>query len=213
MKLNELKNFVCHTCKRNPTATEIDEMKMATEWEHIKFDEIIWTCLACLADYDENTKPPPVKHEGSVMSYEEIPSPMRNAIGVFEMLRRFGFPSEDIYFHVREDKMFFVILQTQGKIFRIDTGIIKEGTRDEAEDKWRQVTGSMRRINKDDLDRILAESPAYQRSMDFARVLEMKGIRIPDSRIRLLLDVTGSGLVEDTDPVTGKVRRVYDKRN
>jgi hypothetical protein len=58
------------------------------------------------------------------MTRDEIHPAMRQALGAFEVLRRFGFNSADIYFHQNADDtpggpephgMMFVVLDTGGK--------------------------------------------------------------------------------------------------
>ena len=66
------------------------------------------------------------------MTYDEIHPAMREALGAFEVLRRFGFKSEDIFFHQNADEppgpepfgMMFVVLKTRGKSFSIRVGVV-----------------------------------------------------------------------------------------
>lgn len=123
------------------------------------------------------------------MKYAEIPRPMRDALGTYEMLRRLGFPSNDIHWHHNGDEppgspeprgMMFVVLQTQGKSFTMRVGIV-DTTYDAWRDKWFAVMQALldNAISDKDYGRLLSESEAYRNTDALCVAIRAKDIRIP----------------------------------
>lgn len=132
------------------------------------------------------------------MNYSDIPRPMREALGAFEMLRRFGFPSADIFWHQNESAdpggrepagMMFVVLRTQGKDFTLRTGVVPTSY-DEWCKSWQAVMQALLagEIAQEERNRMLEESEAYQRWRDLARAIRAKGIRLPKPDVAVLSD-------------------------
>jgi len=115
------------------------------------------------------------------MKYGEIPEPMRNALGTHEMLRRLGFPTDDIFWSLRVDKMMQIVLQTQGKDFTIDVGFLPRMTHEQWEKRWRSVMDALlaNQISKHDYARLLSECEAYQHTANLVVAIKSKGIEIP----------------------------------
>jgi hypothetical protein len=131
------------------------------------------------------------------MKYQDIAKPFREALGTFEMLRRFGFKSDDIYFHVNPDNVFFVILRTQGREFSMDVGPVRGMSPDQAEEAWKMVATALNQIaiRDQDLARMVEESMAFRETTTLAVVIHNKGIRIPDARARLVAEtMAGTGV-------------------
>ena len=126
------------------------------------------------------------------MTYDEIHPAMREAIGAFEMLRRFGFKSDDIYFHQNADEppgpepkgMMFVVLKTQGKSFSIRVGVVDLPYAAWV-DAWKAVAqaGLDKRI--EEADRVVEESEAFQNKVRMMMAIQAKGIRVPAAQRHL----------------------------
>lgn len=121
------------------------------------------------------------------MTYDEIHPAMRAALGTFEMLRRLGFKSADIFFHQNANEptnpleprgMMFVVLKTQGKEFTIRVGLV-ESTYEAWVDEWQAVVAAALEHRIEEADRIVEESEAFRRKVDFLLAIRAKGIRIP----------------------------------
>jgi hypothetical protein len=120
------------------------------------------------------------------MTYDEIHPAMRGALGAFEMLRRFGFKSDDIFFHQNagdppgpEPKgMMFVVLRTQGKSFAIRVGVV-ELTYAAWVDAWKAVATAALEKRIEEIDRIVEESEAFQVKVRMMMAIQAKGIRVP----------------------------------
>jgi hypothetical protein len=121
------------------------------------------------------------------MTYDEIHPAMREALGAFEMLRRFGFASADIFFHQNAAEppggpeprgMMFVVLQTQGKEFSIRVGVV-----DTSYEAWRSAWGAVATAARDrrveEVDRIVNESEASIHKVRLMMAIQEKGIRVP----------------------------------
>lgn len=115
------------------------------------------------------------------MKYREIPPPMRNALGTFEMLRRMGFAAEEIRWHLGEGQMMFVVLQTQGQTFAIRVGVLDGYSDERFEAEWTKIAAALvsGAISDGDYSRMFAECEAYTQTGDLALALDAKGIRIP----------------------------------
>jgi hypothetical protein len=114
------------------------------------------------------------------MKYTEIPEPMRNALGTFEMLRRLGFESKDIYWDMQPDTMMQVVLRTQGKQFAIDVGFLHM-TKAKFKTKWTAVMDALTagQIPENDYWRLFQECEAYRLTDDMVEAMKRKGIRVP----------------------------------
>lgn len=126
------------------------------------------------------------------MTYDEIHPAMREALGVFEVLRRFGFKSEDIFFHqnskdaIRPEPkgMMFVVLKVKGKDFTIRVGVVDLSYEDWAA-RWRAVAVAASERDIPDIERIVGESEARRTMVRLMIAIQDKGIRVP---------VTGMGM-------------------
>jgi hypothetical protein len=139
------------------------------------------------------------------MTYDEIHPAMRAAIAVFEMLRRLGFKSDDIYFHRNETEhptglepagMMFVVLQTQGKEFSVRVGVV-DGPNEAWAVTWKRVATAFRdgKVSAKDRSRVLVESEAYQEWRGLVAALRHKTIHVPtvdETVLSLLFDVNPS---------------------
>ena len=120
------------------------------------------------------------------MTYDEIHPAMRGAIGAFEMLRRFGFKSDDIFFHQNADDppgpepkgMMFVVLKTQGKTFSIRVGVVDMAYAAWA-DAWKAVATAALEKRIAEYDRVVEESEAFQSKVRLMMAIQAKGIRVP----------------------------------
>jgi hypothetical protein len=121
------------------------------------------------------------------MTYDEIHPAMCEALGAFEMLRRFGFASADIFFHQNAAEppggpeprgMMFVVLQTQGKEFSIRVGVV-----DTTYEAWRSAWGAVATAAAEKqieaADRIVTESEAFRLKIPLMLAIQAKGIRVP----------------------------------
>lgn len=132
------------------------------------------------------------------MTYDEIDPAMRQAIGAFEVLRRFGFRSEDIFFHQNDEaesrasggreppRMMFVVLKVKGKDFTIRVGVVDLPYEAWAK-RWTEVATAARdrTIPPEELDRIVDESYARRIMVQLMMAIQDKGIHVP---------VTGMGM-------------------
>ena len=121
------------------------------------------------------------------MTYDEIHPAMRTALGTFEMLRRFGFVSADIFFHQNANEppnpleprgMMFVVLRTQGKEFTIRVGIA-EMPYEAWVEAWEAVVAAALEKRIEEADRIVEESEAFQHKVQLLLAIQNKGIRVP----------------------------------
>lgn len=127
------------------------------------------------------------------MTYDEIHPAMRAAIGAFEMLRRFGFESGDIFFHQNAGDpmvgpepmgMMFVVLKTQGKDFTIRVGLV-ETTYESWVGAWGAVATAALEHRIEEIDRIVEESEACRYKVQLMMAIQDKGIRVPVMNRRL----------------------------
>ena len=127
------------------------------------------------------------------MTREEIHPAMREALGAFEVLRRLGFESADIFFHQNASDavvgpeprgMMFVVLKTQGKSFAIRVGVV-DLPYDAWVSAWQAVAtaASERRIAG--VDRIVDESEARRNMLPLMVTIQAKGIRVPAAQRHL----------------------------
>ena len=123
------------------------------------------------------------------MKYADVPKPMREAIGTFEMLRRLGFESNDIFFYHNGDEpeggsepknMMFVCLKTQGREFFIRVGVVDLPYRDWAH-TWQAVAMAVRSgtLPKADAERMVSECDAFLQTKSMVRAMLAKGITVP----------------------------------
>jgi hypothetical protein len=120
------------------------------------------------------------------VTYDEIHPAMRAAIGTFETLRRFGFESDDIFFHQNADErrgpeprgMMFVVLMTQGKQFSIRVGVV-DMPYEAWKVAWEAVATAARDRNVEEVDRIVHESEAFRLKVPLMMAIQAKGIRVP----------------------------------
>jgi|HubBroStandDraft_2_1064218.scaffolds.fasta_scaffold01263_8 hypothetical protein len=121
------------------------------------------------------------------MTYDEIHPAMRAAIGTFETLRRFGFESDDIFFHQNADEspggleprgMMFVVLMTQGKQFSIRVGVV-DVPYETWKTSWEAVATAASEKQIEEVDRMLYESEAFREKVGLMVAIQAKGIRIP----------------------------------
>ena len=122
-----------------------------------------------------------------VMTRDEIHPAMREALATFEMLRRFGFVSDDVFFYQNADEppggpeprgMMFVVLKTQGKEFTIRVGVV-DLPHDVWVDAWKAVATAALEGRVEEADRIVQESQARRHVVQLMVAIEAKGIRIP----------------------------------
>ena len=119
------------------------------------------------------------------MTHDEIHPAMRAAVGTFEVLRRFGFKSDDIFFHQNETAtpyepagMMFVVLKTQKKEFTIRVGIV-ELPYDEWTVAWKAVAEAALERRIEAIEQIVEECEAFQLKVPLMVAIEKKGIRVP----------------------------------
>jgi hypothetical protein len=121
------------------------------------------------------------------MTYDEIHPAMREALGAFEMLRRFGFASADIFFHQNAAEppggpeprgMMFVILKTQGNDFSIRVGIV-DMSYEAWKGAWEAVATAASEKRVEEADRIVTESEAFRLKVPLMMAIQAKGIRVP----------------------------------
>jgi hypothetical protein len=119
------------------------------------------------------------------VTYNEIHPVLRAALGAFEMLRRFGFTSDDIFFTRNETayppepaRMMFVVLKTQKKEFTIRVGVV-DLPQEEWTIAWRAVAEAALERRIEEVDRIVEESEAFQRKAGLVMAIQAKGIRVP----------------------------------
>ena len=119
------------------------------------------------------------------MTYDEIHPVMRAALGTFEVLRRFGFKSDTIFFHQNKTasphepaRMMFVVLKTQKKEFNISVGIVDLPYEAWAA-SWKAVAEAARDKHIEEADRIVEESEAFQHKVQLLLAIQNKGIRVP----------------------------------
>lgn len=120
------------------------------------------------------------------MTYDEIHPVMRAALGTFEVLRRLGFKSDDIFFHQNGDeapgpeprRMMFVVLKTQGKDFTIRVGVV-DTTYDVWVSTWKTVATAALEKRVEEIDRIVEESEAFRSKVQLMVAIQAKGILVP----------------------------------
>jgi hypothetical protein len=121
------------------------------------------------------------------MTYDEIHPAMREALGAFEMLRRFGFASADIFFHQNAAEppggpeprgMMFVVLQTQGKEFSARVGAV-DMPYEVWKSTWEAVVTAANENRVEEVDRIVTESEAFRLKIPLMLAIQAKGIRVP----------------------------------
>ena len=120
------------------------------------------------------------------MTYDEIHPAMREALGAFETLRRFGFESDDIFFHQNGNErpgpeprgMMFVVLMTQSKQFSIRVGVV-DVSYETWKSSWEAVATAASEKRIEEVDRIVNESEAFREKVRLMVALQAKGIRVP----------------------------------
>lgn len=116
------------------------------------------------------------------MTYDEINPAFREAIGVFEGLRKLGFQSKDIYYFVggkEDDKWQFVVkLLVNQKQFLAITGLV-EGEPTDIREKWRNIIQNFDEISQGDLDKIWQECRVFNNAAAFVLSILNCGIIIP----------------------------------
>ena len=115
------------------------------------------------------------------MKYDDIPAPMREALGTYEMLRRIGFKPEEVTWHLNPDHMMLASLQTQGKEFDIRCGILDARSPEAHLKRWTEVITAYnnRQIPDEDCNRLLVECDAYRMTDEMLGAMRAKGIRVP----------------------------------
>lgn len=121
-----------------------------------------------------------------MLIYDAIHPAMRGAIGAFEVLRRLGFESADVFFHQNADEppgpeprgMMFVVLKTQGKSFSIRVGIVDLPYAEWAA-AWKAVATAVLERRVAEVDRIVNESEAFRDKVRLMMAIQDKGIRVP----------------------------------
>jgi hypothetical protein len=129
---------------------------------------------------------------GALVRRDAIHPAMREALGAFEVLRRFGFESDDIFFHQnaeevpgREPKgMMFVVLKTQGKDFSIRVGVVDLPYEVWIEE-WTAVATAAAEKRIVGVDRIVDESLARSEMVGLLLAIHGKGIRVPVAQLGL----------------------------
>jgi len=114
------------------------------------------------------------------MKSADIPPAIREALGCHEAFRRLGFPADEIYVQLREDKMMFVILQSQGKRFVHATGVL-DMTQEEFEAAWMATAEAVnsRTITDEELHKICSSSVPSRHAHAFITALLEKGFKPP----------------------------------
>jgi len=126
------------------------------------------------------------------MTYDEIHPAMRAALGAFEVLRRFGFQSDDVFFHQNDEEvpghepkgMMFVVLKTQGKDFTIRVGVVDLNYEQWAA-AWKAVATAALEKRIEEVDRIVEESEAFRDKVRLMMAIQAKGIRVPAAQRHL----------------------------
>ena len=125
------------------------------------------------------------------MTYDEIHPAMRAALGTFEVLRRLGFKSDDIFFTRNKTAsphepagMMYVVLKTQKKEFNVRVGVV-DMPHEEWVRSWTAVAEAARDKRIEEVDRIVEGSEAFQDKIHLIRAIQSKGIRIPVAHRRL----------------------------
>lgn len=131
------------------------------------------------------------------MRYKDISKPLRVFMGYWEGLRKVGFSSSDIFFHISEhplptrknEKWIFCSLIQGEKKLAIECGKLLV-TEEQAFDEYRSMSDKMNtgQINQMTLDRIWQESRAHKRAFEFVTFLAANGFIVDESLIRRLLN-------------------------
>lgn len=127
-----------------------------------------------------------------VVRYGDVHPAMREALGAFEVLRRFGFKSDDIFFHQNMDEepgpeprgMMFVVLKTQGKIFSIRVGVV-DLPYVEWMLTWQAVAAAALERRIEQVDRMVEESEAARLEVRLMMAIQAKGILVPVAELGL----------------------------
>lgn len=121
--------------------------------------------------------------------------PYREALALFEMLRRLGFSSEDIFFAAarvvsREQDLTVdakriplqatIVLKTQGKTFTAPCGRVS-GTEDEIEARWSEIARSVSSgaLPTEEMKKLLDESVFFHYPALLMQAIFGKGIMPP----------------------------------
>ena len=118
------------------------------------------------------------------MRYEDISPSMRTFIGSYEMMRRLGFPADNLYCQIARSARrngvlsHFLMLRTTGKDFTIECGPVTSETPDE------EYTIVLERIRNHELSdndyfRIFQECDAYRDTYGLIESLRSRGIEVP----------------------------------
>ena len=103
---------------------------------------------------------------------------MRAGLGTYEVLRRLGFPAEDLFIGITGRKcMVHVHLRTQGKEFLIALGSYKKGHARFAKD-WTAACLAWNAQEIDRMDDIYENCEARVNAVDLMMAMYLKGIVI-----------------------------------
>jgi hypothetical protein len=119
------------------------------------------------------------------MTYDDITPTMRAFLGGWEAFRKLGFRASDLFCEIAMSAQSgslscFVTLKTQNKRFSLEVGAVTDPKAfgDEYERVCRAVNA--KEVPQADLDRIWRESEAYERRVDFAAAITLKGFVLPE---------------------------------
>jgi hypothetical protein len=125
------------------------------------------------------------------MKYAEISPAIRAYLGTWQVFRQLGFGAECLSpMTARSAKhggvlSLFCVLETQGKHFSVELGVIEKDGADNVEterrvmDEYQRVARAMSSVSEDDLRRIMEETEAFVGKVSLMMALMNKGIVLP----------------------------------
>ena len=110
---------------------------------------------------------------------KKLPSAYKEAFAMHELLRKFGFPPEDVSLHYDEGKL-GVVLLSQGLDFYLEVGELDD-TFEEFEKNWKTITYAIKtyQVSDEDLQEIWVESAVCKNTEQLLMVLTDIGFKFP----------------------------------
>lgn len=116
------------------------------------------------------------------MDTKTVHPTFQEALGTFEALRRLGFDSADIFFHLNPSGEMLVVLQTQEKQFSVTVGMVAM-EHAEWKEAWSQVASAVSggEVDQDALDSWWQKSRPHRQGLAFLTAILSKGIAVPNA--------------------------------
>ncbi len=112
---------------------------------------------------------------------KDIPEAFQEALGTHEAFRKLGYSADDIWVHLRDDGMMFVIVRPQGQPdFAVGVGKCAM-TPEEWRVQWPALATAVSegRVSPKDMNAMWVASVPFRHKVDFISALLMKGLSPP----------------------------------